>query len=432
MHASDHLVGRRDYQASVFDAFRPDNHVRDHVDIGCLAAQDDDFEAGILVEMHMGRRHDHAEMRMLDTMQSFLHIAFVMIEYDGERAYNFGSRNFALFLNERVAYQIADDFAAVFGHAATSHQPIEPHEQPLGHGYGKTYEIAAVDMAVRHRSHLNEADRDAGSVGRILLERIFRVGEQGARFVEQLLDGVELVINGSKTRIASLMRQFVRPSALESDMVVYLGNHLIELAYVYSVGAHVDPSLFFVAVRPDWYHILLYERSNEIARVSVRTMPRSNIFEAGAASIAELFEGYLERPSANGSCIVLVVSSQRLADNARDALEKSFDALGYGRNLCTFATLATHGDDAFGGGETLDPQALFLLVEGLDPLFVITTDGGAVQTLGSAYRTEFAHDSAARVFGRSSVAFDDLEALLETDAGKQKAWHLLKNIPRRN
>ena len=159
-------------------------------------------------------------------------------------------------------------------------------------------------------------------------------------------------------------------------------------------------------------------------------MPRSNIFEAGTASIAELFESHLEGQPERASCIVLAVSARGLAERARDAVEKSFAALGYGRDACTYATLSGVGDSALGPVE-LDPQALFLLVEGLDPLFVVAADNESVRALAAAYRTQFAPNSAIRVFGRSSVAFDDLDALLATDDGKQAAWRLFKSIPKR-
>ena len=175
----------------------------------------------------------------------------------------------------------------------------------------------------------------------------------------------------------------------------------------------------------------------------MKKLPRSNIYEAGAASIAELFGGYIENAPENGMCVILSISMQPPGPETRNAIEKSFAALGYGRDACTYATLVPceasscdqvdRAEQAGDAGEAvaLDPQALFLLVEGLDPLCVVAADTASARTLGQAYRTEFPVDSAIRVFGRSSVAFRDLPALLETESGKQKAWHLFKSIPRR-
>ena len=185
-------------------------------------------------------------------------------------------------------------------------------------------------------------------------------------------------------------------------------------------------------------------------KAGVKELPRSNIYEAGAASIAELFADHLENPSGNRNGIALAVSTSRLAENARGAIEKSLAALGYGQDACMYATLApvhlpgvaaeadaagAPAPDAAPGSAsaaaTLDAQALFLLVEGLDPLFVIACDNMAVRTIGAAYRADFAPDSAIRVFGRPAAAFRDLASLIETDAGKQKAWRLFKTFPKR-
>ena len=146
-------------------------------------------------------------------------------------------------------------------------------------------------------------------------------------------------------------------------------------------------------------------------------LPRSNIFEAGTASAAALFENHVEGIGENGSCIVLALSQQPLEAVAQDAIEKSLSALGYGQDICTYATLLPHN-----AGESE--------IE-LDPLCVIAADAAATQALGRAYRTEFALDSPIRVFGRPAVSFRDLTSLLTTNDGKQRAWRIFKGIPKR-
>ena len=119
---------------------------------------------------------------------------------------------------------------------------IEAHEQPLGHGDGKPREVSSVYMAMRHGAPcLHEADRDARGVGRVLFEGVLRIGQERAGLVEQLLDRVQLVVDGRETRVTGLVGQLVRPAALERDMVVYLGNHEFELSRVDSVSAHGSP-----------------------------------------------------------------------------------------------------------------------------------------------------------------------------------------------
>ena len=58
-------------------------------------------------------------------------------------------------------------------------------------------------------------------------------------------------------------------------------------------------------------------------------------------------------------------------------------------------------------------------------------NGDDVRLASEAYRTPFEADTAVRAFGRPAIMFRDLEALMESEAGKQKAWKLLKSLPRR-
>ena len=157
-------------------------------------------------------------------------------------------------------------------------------------------------------------------------------------------------------------------------------------------------------------------------------MSQSNIYGAGAASIFELFGDYV-RGDAGRSALVL--SARPLGDGASNALGKSLAAFGYGSDAFSTATITPQDPDAEGGDIPLDPQALFLLVEGLDPLILICADRESVELAGQAYHTRFRPDTAERAFGRPAVMFDDLEALMESEAGKQKAWKLLKSLPRR-
>ena len=145
-------------------------------------------------------------------------------------------------------------------------------------------------------------------------------------------------------------------------------------------------------------------------------MSVNSAYGAAAREIGELFEDYLEggpdRPA-------LALSSESLDGNARIAIEKSLVAFGHDPESCSFARC----------GE-LDPQATFLLIEGIDPLYVIATDREASALLAKAYRTDYPLDSPIRVAGRPGVAFTDLASLMTTPESKQKAWKLLKSLPR--
>ena len=157
-------------------------------------------------------------------------------------------------------------------------------------------------------------------------------------------------------------------------------------------------------------------------------LPQSNIFSASTDEIRALFSDYLD---GNPSCTVLAVSERPLDANARLALDRSCESFGYGDGACTYATLFPANPDSEGGDIALDPDALFMLVESGDPLCVICADRASIDLLGRAYRTSFNPDSAARAFGRPAVMFADFASLLSTDQGKQRAWKLLKSLPKR-
>ena len=155
---------------------------------------------------------------------------------------------------------------------------------------------------------------------------------------------------------------------------------------------------------------------------------RSNIFEAGAAEVPQLFGDFIEADSLGKQCIVLTLSMKKLDAKSRNAIEKSLIALGFGEESCTYATVQPSRHDDSPDNMPLDARALFLLVEGLDPLCIIATDWQTIDLLNTAYRTELQLDATVRIFGRPSAAFENLPALLETDAGKQKAWALFKAL----
>lgn len=164
----------------------------------------------------------------------------------------------------------------------------------------------------------------------------------------------------------------------------------------------------------------------------MKKLPQSNIYGAGAVGIAELFGDYLEDGSSPENCVVLVLGAKQPSDNARNAVVKSLSALGYGPNAATFATVAPQDPAIEGGDVVLDEQATFMLVEGLDPLFMIIVDEPTSLLVGRAYRCPLEADAACRVFGRPAVSFRDLEGMLASDAGKQRAWRLFKSLPKRS
>lgn len=192
-----------------------------------------------------------------------------------------------------------------------------------------------------------------------------------------------------------------------------------------------------------------------------------NMYETALDEVWDIFGAYV---TGSHAALVCVVHAQVLDAQARRALNSSAAALGYGDNACAFVTLggeANAGDagasmndmasmasganaatstsaSASGGltetsdastgvsGASLDPldaQALFLLLEGLDPLCLIAADVAAAQVLEKTYRTQVPLGKSCRVFGRTCVGFRSFAAMLEDAQDKQVAWALLKKLP---
>lgn len=78
----------------------------------------------------------------------------------------------------------------------------------------------------------------------------------------------------------------------------------------------------------------------------------------------------------------------------------------------------------------LGKDDLFLVVEGIDPLRVVAADAASAGALAATYRQDVPLDAHCRLFGRDAIAFRQFESLLDDNAHKQKAWALLKKLPR--
>ena len=151
------------------------------------------------------------------------------------------------------------------------------------------------------------------------------------------------------------------------------------------------------------------------------------MYSASADEIWELFGDYVE---GNPDAAAAALSARPLSSAARNALEKSLAAFGYGEGALAYATLNPRGSEAGEADGTLDPHAQFLLIEGLDPICLIACDEQAISSLEATYRVACKRNASSRVFGRPCVLLSDIDRMLESDQGKQRLWALMKTLPK--
>ena len=131
----------------------------------------------------------------------------------------------------------------------------------------------------------------------------------------------------------------------------------------------------------------------------------------------QIRETHAERITGNASGVALVVFTTPLNAAATNALQKSFAAIGFGADACTFADL-----------NGLGPEDVFDVVEGIDPVVLVAADGHAATLCAQAVAQEFPLMKNARLFGREARAFEDLNSMLGCEDDRQAVWRLLKTL----
>ena len=172
---------------------------------------------------------------------------------------------------------------------------------------------------------------------------------------------------------------------------------------------------------------------------------KSNMYSVARDAVLERYACHVEPASGSADTstpLFCVVSQAPLGENAKKALASSAQALGYGVQGCFFVVIAPNGRDA------LDAKQLFSLIEGIDPLALVAADKDAVRALEQAYRVaqeaiyrgqdakelhrfQLSSNAYTRILGRDAVTFSSFEAMLAKPDLKQKAWALLKKLPKR-
>ena len=132
---------------------------------------------------------------------------------------------------------------------------------------------------------------------------------------------------------------------------------------------------------------------------------------------ARIFEEYADRLEGNRNGLVLAVFTEEPTAAAKNALEKSFAAIGFDVGACTYAQLAG-----------LQADEVFALVEGIDPLALVACDEAAATLCSQAVHQEFPPMRPTRLFGREARALPRINAMLDTEADRQALWHALKTM----
>lgn len=124
-----------------------------------------------------------------------------------------------------------------------------------------------------------------------------------------------------------------------------------------------------------------------------------------------------DRISGGETGLAMVIFTEPLTEVAENALEKSFSAIGFAPEACTYAQV-----------EGLSPEEVFDMVEGIDPLVLVATDEMAAMLYSKAVRQDFPPLRRQRVFGREARAFPHINDMMQAEADKQTVWHLLKSL----
>ena len=152
---------------------------------------------------------------------------------------------------------------------------------------------------------------------------------------------------------------------------------------------------------------------------------------------ATAFTQHADHLSGAENGLICIVSSLPLGSDATNALTKSFEALGYGPDPCTFLTLQSRtsshvgmeGEPGQAPKDSLTAKDLFSVVEALDPVIVVSCDQQATNLLSTAYRQALPPFGSAKIFGRFGCFLPGISTMLATDKGKQQVWAHLKALP---
>lgn len=148
--------------------------------------------------------------------------------------------------------------------------------------------------------------------------------------------------------------------------------------------------------------------------------PQPTIYERIAQNHVNSFQGTYHGPI---GAAAVIVSVEEPAEETKRALT----AKPQGTWLCAADNWL--GSNA-ASGESDASGDLFTLIEGIDPFCIVSTSHASTEALSRCYNTPLAIEAKTLLLGRDCRCFEDLDALIATEAGKHKAWGLLKTLPK--
>jgi len=136
-------------------------------------------------------------------------------------------------------------------------------------------------------------------------------------------------------------------------------------------------------------------------------------------SLDQIWERFAKHLDGSRNAVILIVSFRQITDASCAALQKSFEALGYGKHACYFLSIQSEN-------QTLDNNDLLQAIEGLDPLCVVITDAKAAEECATAYKAAVPLFERFSLLTRPALAFKNFEEMIPDGAEKHRAWALLK------
>lgn len=149
----------------------------------------------------------------------------------------------------------------------------------------------------------------------------------------------------------------------------------------------------------------------------------SNPYECARTQALTHYAAFVDNPQP-GALVVVGSSPEVLANpTLRTALIASAERFSYTQGDLAWISRETQEKDA---PAHLEDKALLHVIETLDPIAVIICDEDSAYACARAYRTHLDLDSATTLLIRPCACFTNLVFLLDAPAGKQRAWHILK------